>query len=419
MDMPSSSVPAVERVFGALRTPREVVFGEGQRFALGILARQVGARALVCTDARMSDDQAFARLLDNLQAHDVTTVVFDRTIAELPLDNIHAAVDHGKATRPDVVIGIGGGSCLDLAKLVALLLTHGGSVQDYYGEFRVPGPIIPIIAVPTTAGTGSEATPVAVLADPDRSMKVGVSSPYLIPTVAICDPELSYTCPPRLTASTGADALTHAIEAFTAVRRPATAGIVREYVFIGKNTLSDYSALRAITLIARHLRRAVQDGSDAAARSAMMLGSFCAGTAFGTAGTAAAHAIQYPVGALTHTPHGLGVASLLPYVMEFNKPACVAEFAQVADAFGVGAGEPAETRAARAIDAVDDLFRSVGIPHTLADLGLAREKASWVAEQALTATRLVNNNPRPLNLEAMERIVHAALTGERSELRES
>jgi alcohol dehydrogenase len=318
-------------------------------------------------------------------------------------------VDRARRFAPDVVIGVGGGSCLDLANVVALMLTHAGAVQDYYGEFRIPGPVLPLVAMPTTAGTGSEVTPVAVLSDPERTLKVGIASPHLIPHTAICDPELTYSCPPRLTAIAGSDALTHAIEAFAAIRRPATPELVRQRVFIGKNAFSDQQALRAMSLIGTSLRRVVEDGSDHVARDQQMLGALAAGSAFGTAGTAAAHALQYPVGAATHTPHGVGVALLLPYP----------EFARIAEALGVATAETDEERLADcAIDAVATLFAAVGIPRTLADLGLSRDKESWVAEQALSAARLVTNNPRPLDVESMHRIVHAAWSGERATLRD-
>jgi alcohol dehydrogenase len=164
----------------------------------------------------------------------------------------------------------------------------------------------------------------------------------------------------------------------------------------------------------------VNDGADVAAREEMMLGAFHAGTAFGTAGTAAAHAIQYPVGAATHTPHGIGVALLMPYVMEFNKPVCVGEFAEIARALGVGGQEDDEAALAdRAIDTVAEMFQSVGIPPTLADLGISHAKQRWIAEQAFTAARLVKNNPRPLDVDGLERIVHAALVGDRLGLREA
>ncbi len=406
--------------FGALRMPREVVFGAGQRFALGPLTRQLGSRAFICTDERMSADAGYAALVDNLREAGVETMTYSNTLPEVPLDNVAGSVRQARSFAPDVVVGIGGGSCLDLAKFTALMLTHEGRLQDYYGEFRVPGPVRPVVAVPTTSGTGSEASPVAVLADPERELKVGVASPWLVPHTAICDPELTFSSPPGLTASTGADALTHAIEALTAVRRPASSGLVRQHVFVGKNALSDHYALFAISLIASSLQRAFEHGDDTLARERMMLGSLSAGIAFGTAGTAAAHAIQYPVGAATHTPHGVGVALLLPYVMEFNRPASVREFAQIAMAMNAGDGTTDEAGLAdRAIAAVADLVHSVGIPHTLKDLGLPEDKQGWTVEQALTATRLVKNNPRPLDHESVERIVRAAFTGQRAMLREA
>src|SRR5690606_22115402 len=189
------------------------------------------------------------------------------------LECLADAVETGRAFGADLVIGIGGGSCMDAAKVAALLLTHGGKAADYYGEFRIPGPVLPLISVPTTSGTGSEVTPVAVVADPDRALKVGIASPHLISHTAICDPELTYSCPPGLTAVSGADALTHAIEAFTTARRQPSADLVHEHVFLGKNALSDHHALLAIGHIAGNLKRACDNGDDIEARAAVMLGA--------------------------------------------------------------------------------------------------------------------------------------------------
>jgi alcohol dehydrogenase len=351
-------------------------------------------------------------LLEALESAGVDTTVYNGTVAELPISCIEESVAIGRSCAPQLIIGLGGGSCMDLAKLTALMLTHGGHVSDYYGELRVPGPVLPVIAVPTTAGTGSEVTPVAVLGDPERVLKVGVSSPYLIPRIAICDPELTLTCPRTLTAASGADALTHAIEAFTAVRRAHTSTLVPNHVFIGKNDLSDHHARLAIPAIGQHLRHAVEDGAEVEAREQMMFGALEAGLAFGAAGTAAAHAVQYPVGAYTHTAHGLGVAVMLPYVMAYNRPSCVREFADVALLLGVGTSDEGdETLADKAIQAVSDLFAAIGIPKTLSELGLPESKLRWTAEQALTIARLVKNNPRPLDECGMEQLVRAAFEG--------
>lgn len=402
-----------QELFGAFRSPRYLAIGPGQRRALPKYVSQSGSKALLVTDARMAGDPEFKALAAAVAAEGIAVTVFDGAIAELPLDCIAAGVDLGRAAGADVIVGIGGGSCIDAAKVIALLLTFGGKASDYYGEFKVPGPTMPVIALPTTAGTGSEVTPVAVLADSERAVKIGIASPHLIPHVAICDAELTYSCPPSLTAHSGADALTHAIEAFTNVRRPLSDNLVHEHVFLGKNSLSDQFALGAISDIAASLKQAFDNGADHAARQRLMAGATKAGLAFGTAGTAAAHAVQYPVGAMTHTAHGLGVAVLMPHVMAFNRHHCEAELAQIADAMGAG-GTTMADKAQKAIAAVATLFASVGIPHTLADLGISREQLPLVAEQAMGSARLVKNNPRPLDATTMAVLVEGAFTGDHS-----
>jgi alcohol dehydrogenase class IV len=406
-------------MLGVLRGPRQVLFGAGQRHALGAVTAALGSRALVCTDARFGDTPEFAELVRLLEDAGVQVMTFAEVEADVPVHQVAECAQRAAGFATDVVVGMGGGSCLDLAKAVALVLTHGGSASDYYGEFRVPGPVLPVVALPTTAGTGSEVTPVAVLTDPSRVSKVGISSPHLIPHTAVCDPELTTGCPPALTASAGADALSHVVEAFTAVRRPVAPGLAAERVFVGKNELTDTFALLGIRLIAGSLERAWSHPEDQDAREAMMLGATAGGFALGTAGTAAAHAIQYPVGALTHTPHGVGVGVLLPYVMEFNRPTRVVELAAVGVAMGADPGATAEALADEAIDRVAALLAAVGIPATLADLGLPADRLRWTAEQAVGAERLVANNPRPLDVDSLERIVRAAHAGDRAALRET
>lgn len=398
--------------FGLTRAPQHIVFGAGQRRAIARYAATYGKRLLVVTDTRQAADPDFAEVMESARATGLELAVFDGVAAELPLDCIEAGAEAGRALDADVILGIGGGSCLDAAKVIALLLRHGGRPQDYYGERNVPGPVLPLIAVPTTAGTGSEVTPVAVLADPERAVKIGIASPWLIPTVAICDPELTATCPPGLTAVSGADALTHAIEAFTTLRRAPDTGLSLEHVFVGKNALSDHYALEAIRLISGSLARAVNDGADPKARAAMAQGAMLAGLAFGTAGTAAAHAIQYPVGAMTHTPHGAGVATLMPYVMAWNRPACAPALAQVGAAMGLASGGNTEDDARAAIIAVADLFADIGIPNDLKALGVPDDRLADVAKAALGAERLVKNNPRTLDLQGMTDIVTAAHSGD-------
>ena len=393
-----------------LRSPSEILFGTGQRAALGQVARRYGPRAFVCADPFLADGSHFKELIEGLREAGLSVVTFTEVVPDLPVDGVAAAVSAARQCGADVVIAIGGGSCIDLAKVTALLLSHGGELEDYYGEFRVPGPVVPIIAVPTTSGTGSEVTPVAVVTDPRRTSKIGISSPYLIPDVAICDPILTLSCPPAVTASSGTDALSHCIEAYTAVRRSSDPSLSASRVFVGRGEITDAFALTGLRHIVAGLPTACIEPSNIPARSRVMLGSLMAGLAFGTAGTAAAHAIQYPLGALTHTPHGVGVGAILPFVMEFNLKQRVPEMAAIGRIFGVEAVTETEL-AAKAPDAVARFLAGIGIPSNLALLGVPEERLDWVAEQSMKATRLVQNNPEPLTVMGVRGILQAAMSG--------
>jgi alcohol dehydrogenase len=399
--------------FGLLRAPREVVLGVGQRRVLPAVVQGLGRRALVVTDPHLAAGGGLRELVDGLTASGVAVRIFDEAAPELPLEQVPVAAEVARRHDADVVVGFGGGSCLDLAKVLALLLAHGGQPADYYGEGLVPGPTAPVVAVPTTAGTGSEVTPVAVVSDPTRTIKVGISSPHLIPVVAVCDPELTVSCPRAVTAAAGADALTHGIEAFTAVRRAPTPELSRERVFVGTNVLTDLFALEAVRAVAAHLQRACDAPDDLEARSGMMRAALSGGFAFGTAGTAAAHALQYPIGALTHTAHGAGVGTLMPYVMAFNAEERIEKLAEVARAMGADGGESDPAALARvAVWAVADLLASVGIPRTVADLGVPADRLPDMARAAMNARRLVENNPRPLDEESALELLRAAHAGD-------
>jgi alcohol dehydrogenase class IV len=390
-------------VYAVLRGPRELVFGRGQRAGIVAAVASLGQRALVCTDARMAAQPEFGEIVAQLRAAGVDVLVYDRVEPELPAEGVSACAEEVRDHAPDVVVGVGGGSCLDHAKLVSLLLTHGGVLADYYGERLVPGPVLPVVAVPTTAGTGSEVTPVAVLTDRARTLKVGISSPHLIPHTAIVDPDLSSSAPPVLTAHTGADALAHCIESLCAVRREPESGLAHASVFVGKSALTDRYAVDGISLIGRSLRRAVENGADASAREDLALGSLYAGLAFGTAGTAAAHALQYPVGALTHTSHGVGVGVLLPYVMAFNRPVIGDELQAAGTALGASGD---------VVEAVAALLADVGIPRTLAELGITENQLDDVARLGMQSGRLVRNNPRELTEDGCRAIARSAFTGD-------
>ncbi|QYO75204.1 iron-containing alcohol dehydrogenase [Devosia salina] len=407
-------------MFGVNRSPRNVVFGEGQRASIGRFAAQLGRRALVVTDARMENLPEFKAILDQLDAVGLKHATYCGVEAELPAASLDGGVVVGQALDADVVLGIGGGSCLDAAKVIALLLSHGGRPSDYYGEFKVPGPTLPVIAVPTTSGTGSEATPVAVVSDKDRALKVGIASPHLVPHTAICDPELTYTCPPALTAIAGADALVHAIEAFTTKPRTTDGALVHDHVFLGKNVTSDLYALEAVRRIGVGLARACSHPDDVQARADVMLGSLLAGQAFGVAGTSICHAAQYPIGARTHTPHGLGVAAMLPYALEFNRHHAGREIAQIGMALGAVGTDVAEQEAVEVtIVFIENLLANIGVPPNLEALGLAATDLDWTAENAMSANRLIKNNPRTIELSDMAALLRAAHAGDRMQLRQT
>lgn len=404
-------------MFGALRSPRNIIFGSGQRASLPGYVAALGRKVLLVTDQRMAGEGIFKTLESSLTETGLTVSVFSGVEAELPAECLDAGVKAAKDFGAEVIVGIGGGSCIDAAKVIALIAAHGGAISDYYGEFKVPGPILPLVALPTTAGTGSEVTPVAVVADPDRAVKVGIASPYLIPDTAICDPELTLSCPAELTAMSGADALVHAIEAFTTARRDEVANMTLEHVFVGKNALTDSFAISAIGNIGRSLAVAVRDGANAQARANVMLGAMQAGLAFGTAGTSVCHAVQYPVGALTHTAHGLGVALMLPYALAFNRVHALADISTIGRAMGFAETGDDDTAAAdRCIAGITDLLSTIAVPKTLAEIGVKSDDLPWIAEQALAANRLIKNNPRPVDRAGMDLLIAAAFAGDLSML---
>nr|WP_040568920.1 iron-containing alcohol dehydrogenase [Microbacterium yannicii] len=396
-------------MYAVLRSPGQIVFGRGQRHRIPALVAQRGTRAFIVVDPFLSAAPVVRDLREGLAAAGVASEVFDQVVPELPVSAIATAARAAAAFGADVFVAVGGGSSIDTAKMAAVLAAHGGEVSDYYGEGNVPGPVPPIIAAPTTAGTGSEVTPVAVITDPVRESKVGVSSPHLIPAVAVLDPELTLSCPPGVTAASGADALCHAIESYTAAKGdPEATASAR--VFMGSTALTDLLGLEAVRRIAAGLVRAYRAPDDLEARSLTLYGSLLAGLAFGTAGTAGAHALQYPVGAVTHTPHGVGVGLLLPYVMAVNAPARQAELAHIALALGAAPADEADL-ALQAPRLVQELMSDLDIPTSLADLDFPRERLAWAAEEGLKAKRLADNNPVPLTAESALRILEAAYDG--------
>jgi len=308
----------------------------------------------------------------------------------------------------DTIIAVGGGSALDAGKLIAVLLAHGSPLSRFYGENLVPGPIIPLIAVPTTAGTGSEVTPVAVLSDPARAMKVGISSPHLIPIAAIVDPELTFGAPATVTAFSGIDALVHAVESYTAAVLPSSDPIP---VFTGSNALTAPISLAAAARLHRWLPVATASPKDRIARAEMALGALQAGIAFGPTGTHLSHALQYPLGSLTKTPHGLGTGLFLPYVLNELRtdPVTAERLRDLADAVDLGRNDAAFVRSLVALN------RAIGVPATLEQLGVRFDQLPQLAEGALASARLIAISPIPVDKELLMRILVAAHSGKLSE----
>ena len=375
-----------------------LLFGRGVTTRLGETVGRFGAkRVFVVTDGTLSDAGLVDRVVNPLIGAGIEVGVFRDGVPEPPADVVLAATAAAREFRPDAVLGLGGGSNMDVAKLVAVLLTHGGDLADYAGDQKVPGPVTPIICVPTTAGTGSEVTPAAVYTDTANQIKLSCLSPYIRPAIALVDPLLTVGCPAKVTADSGIDALVHAIEAFTAVdndeyhNRPGGPSIYQ-----GKNPIADAMASECITLVGRFLRRAVDDGTDLDARDGMALAATLGGLAFSNAGVALVHAMEYPVGGAVHVSHGAGNGLLLPYVMRYNLTARVEAMANVAILLGAAPDLDATDAvlAAKAVEAVEQLRTDIGIPTRLRDLGVTEAMLPGFADKAFGIKRLMRTNPR-------------------------
>ncbi len=389
----------------------QIVFGSGAADQLGDIAQRLGLeRVLVVTDAHLVDAGICGKIESPL-AEQATIDVFTGGEPEPSLAAAEACVAHARAFAPDGLIGLGGGSNMDLAKIAAAALAHSGSPRDYLGENKVPGPVTPLICVPTTSGTGSEVSAAGVFTDQENNIKVGAMSNYLRPTVALVDPQLTLSCPRKVTADSGIDAMTHAIEAYTAVDYkdfPLPPGETSCYQ--GRFPLADVLAEKAIATIGANLERAVEHPDDLAAREAMSLGALLAGLAFSNAGVALVHALEYPVGGATHCSHGAGNGLLLPHVMRYNLPKRRKQFARIAALLGEKTDGLSEDDAAeRAIAAIERLNTAIGIPARLSDLGVREEQIPELAEKALGITRIIRVNPRVPTLPDAVQILKEAL----------
>lgn len=366
------------------RMPEVFYAGAGALEKLGPEVKRFGSRVVVITDKVLVQVGVVDPVLARLKEAGVRFTVFDEVEPEPSTENCALAVQAVRKSGARAIVAVGGGSALDVAKAGSILASNGGLIADYFGVGKVPRPGLPLIALPTTSGTGSEVTFNAIFTDRAQKLKIGVVSPYLMPRVAIVDPALTLTCPPAITAATGIDALTHAIESFTAPKAtPQT----------------DLYALEAIRLIARSLRKAVWAGGNLESRTAMAYGSTFAGISLANAGVGAVHALAYPVGGQFGISHGVSNSLLLPYVLEFNMVADTMKFARVAEAMGENVtGLSAREAAVKAVQAVRTLSLDVGIPQRLRDVSIPENSLSGLAEAAMKVTRLLENNPRRVTL---------------------
>jgi len=309
----------------------------------------------------------------------VSVEVFQDIVAEPTVNDFKKMLEIARQFKADSVVGIGGGSVLDVTKLVAAFINSDQQVEDCFGTGFIQKKGLWFACLPTTAGTGSEVSPNAILLDERDHLKKGIVSPFLIADVAYVDPKLTWTVPAKVTADTGMDALTHCIEAYTnKFAHPSV----------------DIYALQGIRLIAANLEKAVKNGQDQEAREALAFGSLYGGLCLGPVNTAAVHALSYPLGGEFHIPHGLSNAILLPSVMKFNAPAAMKRYAEVAIAMGCEPGKNDEETTQRGVDFIYQLADAVGIPKKLTDLGIPQTAVDGMAKAAMEVQRLLKNNPR-------------------------
>lgn len=359
---------------------RALVIERGGAAKLGVRLQATGyRRVLIVTDAPLIK----AGLLDPLQAGlreaGITFEVFSEVVADPPAHVIDDCAARARAADVDAVVGFGGGSSMDVAKLAALLAGGRETLDAVYGVNLAKGPRLPLVLVPTTAGTGSEVTPISIVTTGEGEKK-GVVSPVLLPDLALLDAELTLGLPKAVTAATGIDAMVHAIEAFTSKRL--------------KNPISDCLAREALRLLSGALHVACEDGTHLQAREDMLLGACLAGMAFANAPVAAVHALAYPIGARFHVPHGLSNALVLAPVMRFNLPFATPLYAQLCDIVLPGTSGTEAARAAALVEYFEGLAGRSGLPSRLREVGITASDVPLLAEDAMKQTRLLINNPR-------------------------
>jgi len=386
----------MEPVRWSFHTPTRLVFGEGTSLTVGEELKALGcARPMLVTDVGLVKAGIVGRITSALEGVGLEPIVFDKVCPNPSVPTVAAGVEAAGSAGADAIVAVGGGSPIDAAKAIAMMCAQEGSTLDYeVGKRDITTRGLPVVTIPTTAGTGSELTYYSVITDPDAHRKFDVGSPLMAPIVALDDPELTYELPRDMTAATGMDALTHAIEAFTSR---------------GAAHHTDALALQAIRVIGKYLPRAVGTPDDLKARQMMLMASAMAGMAFANAGLGAVHGLSAPVGGHLDAPHGAANAALLPFVMDYNLYACLKPYAAIAKTWGADvAGGTREECAKAAIKMVRTLSRDVGIP-TLGELGVTPDIIPTLARDSMGEYSNSNDNPAPLQVEDAEKILMNAL----------
>lgn len=368
----------------SFNTPKSIRFGTGTFGELGTVAKVTcNGNILLVTDPGMVATGIVNRALSTLQSVAIEVTIFDEVQADPPEAVILEGVEKARESGAGGIIGLGGGSSLDVAKLVALLAPGEEELGKVYGVGNAKGPRLPLILVPTTAGTGSEVTPISIVTT-GTNEKMGVVSPVILPDIALLDPELTLGLPPHITAATGIDAMVHAIEAFASASP-------------NNNPISRMLATMALSLMGKSIQKAVHQGSDIAARCDMALGSMLAGQAFANSPVAAVHALAYPLGGHFHIPHGLSNALVLPHVLRYNTKTAPQPYAEMAPfAFPELEALEGQERAEAFCERLANLSKACGLQQTLREMNIPREILPRLASDAMNQTRLLVNNPREL-----------------------
>jgi len=380
----------------SVQLPKKILFGEGAAKEIPKLVKEFNSNSvLFITDPTIRKIGLSDQILNSLENAGIQTEVFDQVEPEPSIKAAEKVIDISRKSEFDLTIGMGGGSSLDMAKLASISVTNIGTLKDFVGVGMVKKPGVPKILIPTTSGTGSEITMNSIVSDKENKLKMGIVTPYIIADVALIDPLLTATMPPKVTSSTGLDALTHAVESL---------------ISIDLNPFSELFAIDAIKRIFRNLPKAYHDGKNIEARREMCLASMFAGISLGISGVCAGHAAAYSF--TISIPHGVGCAIALPYIMELNATSCLDKMVKIAEAAGIAEkGANQKKNAYNAVNAVRVLMKEVGNPLSLKEIGISGEDIESMAKKMLTIKRLLAHNPKDLNEKDTEKLFRRMYEG--------